>query len=78
MLSEKDFSLNILRANKQIYAESYDAVIKGNRFLLVSSTSGLHFAYMLTANSVPTLAFDLDNGTKTKKKSGNKVIKPMT
>ncbi|KAI4660706.1 uncharacterized protein J4E79_005274 [Alternaria viburni] len=62
MLSKKDFSPSILRVNKQIYAESYDAMIKGNRFLLVSSTGGLHFAYMLKANSVPTLAFDLDNG----------------
>jgi len=78
MLSKKDFSPSILRANKQIYAESCDAMIKGNRFLLVSSTGGLHFAYMLKANSVPTLAFDMDNGTKTKKKSGNKVIKPIT
>ncbi|KAI4616126.1 uncharacterized protein J4E87_008861 [Alternaria ethzedia] len=78
MLSKKDFSPSILRVNKQIYAESYDAMIKRNRFLLVSSTGGLHFAYMLKANAVPTLAFDLDNGTKTKKKSGNKVIKPIT
>ena len=30
MLSKKDFSPSILHANKQIYAKSYDAIIKGN------------------------------------------------
>ncbi|KAI4909213.1 hypothetical protein J4E90_007910 [Alternaria incomplexa] len=69
---------SILRANKQIYAESYDSMIKCNRFMLVSSTGGLHLANMLKGNCVPTLAFDLDNGTKRKKKSGKEVIKPIT
>lgn len=78
MLSKKDFSPSILRANKQIYAESYDSMIKCNRFMLVSSTGGLHLANMLKGNCVPTLAFDLDDGTKRKKKSGKEVIKPIT
>lgn len=52
-------------------------MIKGNRFLLVAFTGDLHVAYMLKANCVPTLAFDLGNRTKMKKKNENKVIKPM-
>ncbi|KAI4950223.1 hypothetical protein J4E91_004879 [Alternaria rosae] len=78
MLSKKDFSPSILCVNQQIYAESYDAMIKGNRFLLVAFTCDLHVVYMLKANCVSTLAFDLGNGTKAKQKSENKVIKPIT
>jgi hypothetical protein len=78
MLDKKDLSASILRVNKQVYAESCEVMIKGNRFLHVCSTGGVHFAHMLKAHNVPTLAFDMDNGKKKKVKSEGKVIKPVT
>lgn len=52
-LPMKDFTSGILLVNKQIYSESYDVMIKGNRFVRVSSTGGLNFARMLKGNGVP-------------------------
>ncbi|KAL1801226.1 hypothetical protein ACET3X_001568 [Alternaria dauci] len=58
MLSKEDFSPSILRVNKQIYSESYDIMIKGNRFVLVTSHGGLHFVNILRKNDVPILALE--------------------
>jgi hypothetical protein len=68
----------MLRVNKQIYSESYDAMIKGNRFVLVSSTGGIHLADMLKSKGVPVLAFDFDDGTQQTKKSKDVIFKPAT
>jgi hypothetical protein len=77
MLDKKDLTASILRVNKQVYAESYEAMIKGNRFVHVCSTGGVHFAHMLKAHNVPTLAFDMDDGKKEVKSEG-KIIEPVT
>ena len=59
MLSKKDLHPNILRVNRQVYEESYDVILKKNRFVLVSSGGGIHFAMMCKQHGVPTLAFDV-------------------
>jgi hypothetical protein len=78
MLDKKSINPSILRVSKQVYTKSYDAMIKGNRFVHVCSTGGVHFAYMLKAHNVPTLAFDMDDGKKKKNRSRNKTIEPVT
>jgi hypothetical protein len=80
-LIKKGLVLPSLRVSKQAYTESYDVTVKHNRFVHVCSTGGVHFAYMLKANNVPTLAFDMDEGKKKKKKknkSGKETIEPVT
>jgi hypothetical protein len=62
MLNIEDFHPAILRVNKQIYAESYEAMISDTRFVHVCSTGGLHFANMCKANNVATLAFYMVDG----------------
>jgi hypothetical protein len=78
MLDKKDLTASILRVNKQVYAESYKVMIKGNRFVHVCCTGGVHFAHMLKAHNVPTLAFDMDDGKKKEVKSEGKIIEPVT
>ncbi|KAF1973856.1 hypothetical protein BU23DRAFT_567947 [Bimuria novae-zelandiae CBS 107.79] len=81
MLSKKDLTPGILRASKQIYAESTEFMIKTNRFVHVCFTSGVHFADLCKRHSVPTLAFDMSDPTTQKKgkgRSGGKKIEPVT
>lgn len=78
MLSKKDIHPSILRVNRQVYTESYDVVLKTNRFVLVSSTGGIHFAMMCKAHGVPTVAFDMDDGEHKTSESDGHVIESVT
>ncbi|KAF1355762.1 hypothetical protein EJ07DRAFT_158098 [Lizonia empirigonia] len=49
---------NILRASKQIHREAYETMVKTNRFVRVSTPSGLPMRFLLNHLRVPVIAED--------------------
>ncbi|KAJ4356846.1 uncharacterized protein N0V89_004883 [Didymosphaeria variabile] len=64
LVPKRSLNPGILRVNKQIYAESYEVMVKTNRFVHVCCTGGVHFVYMCVEHRVPMIVFESDADEK--------------